>query len=913
MDLLTIINKMHYEKSYLIYGDIKFPIYAHPNELLNNHSNKTLTVFLTLINNKLLSNFYHFFYKNNFLNITYVEFKRVIEHFVLFHDFGKISFSFQINRLNKDKNGLNSEGIFQKNLFLEIFGNLSYLENFEINHSFTSAYSYLNYLNNILNIDISDNLVLILLSLIINGHHSNIKDCNYFSDEINYTTSFLNILLENNYYNSLREFNKYNNNKDKIFRKVFKTFMNQLEEIEIDIFSSFYQYLYSLLITSDVIASSQYELDEITISKNNNRINNDLLVKMHNKFSEFNKKLDDNQPINKLRHEMFLESSENLLKALNDNDNNRMFYLNMPTGGGKTNTSMKLALDILENTNADRIFYAMPFITILDQNYDVICENFNLKDNTDIRKLCSTNSFLFKENDFIKDDDRMEYLSEILMNDDFLDYPVVCTTFVRLFNTIIRNNKRNKYGFASLSNSVVILDEVQSLPIKNWSSLYYILNDISEKLNIYFIFMSATLPEFKKLDDKYVDYKFIPLIENPQKYYDSPEFNDRTKIMSLPESYNINDLETLKEYLHSIISNNFDDNYFKGLIVLNTVKSSKLVYEIIKEFQHELDFDTDLLNSTIMGYKKKELIDKIANIENKRYILVSTQSIEAGVDVSFNFVIRDFTTLDSIEQIRGRCNRHNELPLNQSGKIYLINLYDDNKELFSYIYNKEELNTRINETKKLIIDDENIDYSFNDLKEYYENISKIKYEITISKEKKLESNDNDNIYSWNRMLYSNFDKKEGIHIIEDSNQVTLFLMIDMDISHFEDEEINYLKDIQKDLDYNLIEKNEVIAENILKYYDFDQLKDVTNYTERKIIKKEFSSIIDKFLINTYVNDELRQEYQINESYKKFNEKYFFFEVIPYELIGEGNTYLYSVKTGLNHDYKYFNDFRSKCC
>ena len=425
--------------------------------------------------------------------------------------------------------------------------------------------------------------------------------------------------------------------------------------------------------------------------------------------------------------------------------------------------------------------------------------------------------------------------------------------------------------------------------------------------------MSATLPEFKKLDEKYVDYNYIPLIENPRKYYDSPVFKNRTKIMDLPKIFDINDIKTLKQYFINIINVNFKEGYSNGLIVLNTVKSSKLVYEIVKGFSDELDFDVDLLNSTIMGHKKKELINKISQLDDERYILVSTQSIEAGVDVSFNFVIRDFTTLDSIEQIRGRCNRHNELSGGKYGKIYLIRLRDDNHELYSYIYNNEELITRIKETKKLIIDECNINYSFKDLKEYYDNISKIKNEITTDKESKLESNDNDNIFSWNRMLYSNFDKKEGIHIIEDTNQVTLFLMTNIDITYFENEERSYLKDIQKNLDYNLIDNNKVIAKNILRYYDFDQMKNVTDYTQKKIIKKEFSSIFDKFLINTYINDELREEYQINESYKKYNEKYFFFEVIPEELIGDAENCLYSLKIGLNHDYKYFNNFGSKCC
>jgi len=82
---------------------------------------------------------------------------------------------------------------------------------------------------------------------------------------------------------------------------------------------------------------------------------------------------------------MLLESSFNLVKNL---DKNNVFFLNMPTGAGKTNTSMKLALDIIKNTEIDRIIYAMPFINIIEQNFDVICDSYGLsEDNGEIRKI----------------------------------------------------------------------------------------------------------------------------------------------------------------------------------------------------------------------------------------------------------------------------------------------------------------------------------------------------------------------------------------------------------------------------------------------------------------------------------------------------------------------------------------------
>jgi len=86
----------------------------------------------------------------------------------------------------------------------------------------------------------------------------------------------------------------------------------------------------------------------------------------------------------------------------------------MPTGGGKTNTSMKLALDILKNTDINRVIYAMPFINIIEQNYDVVKDNFGLnEDKNEIRKIYSASESIFP---YVSDEDK----SDIIMKDNFL-------------------------------------------------------------------------------------------------------------------------------------------------------------------------------------------------------------------------------------------------------------------------------------------------------------------------------------------------------------------------------------------------------------------------------------------------------------------------------------------------------------
>ncbi len=109
----------------------------------------------------------------------------------------------------------------------------------------------------------------------------------------------------------------------------------------------------------------------------------------------------------------------------------------------------------------------MPFINIIEQNYDVIKDNFGLSEvKNEIRKIYSASESIFP---YKSDEDK----SDIIMKDSFFDYPVIFTTFVSLFNPLIKNKKRYKYSLSSLANSVVILDEIQSLPLRNWTSLYY--------------------------------------------------------------------------------------------------------------------------------------------------------------------------------------------------------------------------------------------------------------------------------------------------------------------------------------------------------------------------------------------------------------------------------------------------------
>lgn len=932
------------ENSCIEINDSKFKIYAHENELLNDHILKVLKIFKELSDENVLRKFFLYFYKNNIINLNFNQFNDCIEKCIFFHDFGKLSFNFQICKLNKYNESIRTK----QEILLEDFSLSNLVNNLESDHSFSGALSLILYSDSYFK---NNNLFILMLVYAILGHHTNIKDFlkedKYFYDDFSKSkkltlklfASLLGLKPRNQLF-----FQKF-------FSEGYDFFRNNLSDLDSQV-SFFYMYIYSLLIVSDVFASDKYNLSLEDFEKEfdtlnfNNRISSNLLQSMNDSFFKgFNsninlegyeiksiEEINSVEDINVLRTEMLLESSANLLKNIHSNN---IFFLHMPTGGGKTNTSMKLALDILENTSADRIFYAMPFINIIEQNFDVICDFFGLsEENNEIRKIYSGSETIFEDaND--------EFKNSVLLNDDFFNYPVICTTFVGLFNSIIENNKKSKYKLQALTNSVIILDEIQSLPLKNWNSLYYIINELANNYNVYFIIMSATLPDFNHLKLDYetnLSFRNISLIDNPSKYFNHRLFN-RSQIIGDIKSFELNEeSEEFIEYLANIILENFSQGFNKGLMVFNTIKSSKLVFdklsgyikkkiceEDVSEFK---DLEIDLLNSSLMPARKREIISNINNLSvDKKYVLISTQSVEAGVDVSFDFVVRDFAIIDSIEQIRGRCNRSREINKRFSkedikGKLYLIRLIDKNNNFFfDYIYDDEEKETRIKSTEDLFSD--SLNYSFEDIENYYSNVSKCINEINNLRIENLDHLliDNMNIKNLNVLKFSRLmDKKSGIHLISKKQEqfsifipadVSVFSMdLDENIFDFNDDDlinfynlnkskfvfsINELKFIKSN---NLNCFNSVSGEKLVDYYKvlLDEIDRKEDYFAYKLLQKEFSSILYKFIINISLNfyDEL---YSKVEEFKKIG----FFYVLPKDLIGDDEFSIYSLKRGFNYN------------
>jgi len=251
---------------------------------------------------------------------------------------------------------------------------------------------------------------------------------------------------------------------------------------------------------------------------------------------------------------------------------------------------------------------------------------------------------------------------------------VVVTTFVQLLETFYTNNKSMLLKLPNLFNSVVILDEIQNIDYKYWNLINSTFKEIGKRYNCYFILLSATQPlifEPKK--------EIIELVDDYKSYY---KFFNRTKIINkLREDISLEDFS--QKIINYILKNKKKD----VLVVLNTKRSTRSCFEIVKENLPNKNIELYYLTTFITPFERKNIINNIKQKrDEKQLVIISTQLIEAGVDISVDTVFRETAPLDSIIQAAGRANRYSEKE--SISEIFLYSI-EDTKRVTNLIYGSD--------------------------------------------------------------------------------------------------------------------------------------------------------------------------------------------------------------------------------
>ncbi|MBQ3570500.1 MAG: CRISPR-associated helicase Cas3' [Methanocorpusculum sp.] len=338
-------------------------------------------------------------------------------------------------------------------------------------------------------------------------------------------------------------------------------------------------------------------------------------------------------------------------------EKNGVYRLYVPTGGGKTLSSLRFAINHAKLHHKSRIIYAIPYTAIIDQNAQVI------------KKALGNDTLILEHHSNIisdvegTDENQISYR---LLTERW-DSPIILTTTVQLLNTLFLGKTQSVRRMHNLSNSILIFDEVQTIPKKCLSLFNSAVNFLSEICGATVILCTATQPELSSLE------KPIRLSSPPDiiKDYETLFANcKRTEIINrcVNGGYNA---EELAEFVLQL----YKDNK-KILIILNTKRAARNLYEKLTELIS--DASIYHLSTNLCPRHRMDILDTVIKQledEDENLICVTTQLIEAGVDISFDCVVRSLAGLDSIAQAAGRCNRHGRKEI---GSVYIINSREEN-------------------------------------------------------------------------------------------------------------------------------------------------------------------------------------------------------------------------------------------
>ena len=795
-------------------------------ETLIEHSKKTLDYCNHLIDTLSLEKNFNDMLLHLVPDKQVSDMLELIKSIIYYHDLGKINPVFQKEKMRNNDLPINTEHLNSNHSFYGkiLFDNLFF-------DDFLAKYS-----------DIKSRRLFFLLSQTIDRHHTSLMDINFLYEKMCKDT----VQKEFNDLNAISKF-LFNNWQDlpptdnfchvynfkgkgsEDIRRLFNTAEQQ------EALFYLYKTVYSLLITSDYYATSDF-MQKVHYFDKISTINQSLVKRCEEKFYryDFNRKLDDSiyckktlsnlldiADLNELRTRILLEADQKLEKAIANCPEQRVFYLNVPTGGGKTNISMKLAITLLKSKNSiKRVFYVFPFINLIEQNHEVIKETLSLGE--ELSPIYSSSAWN------VELENKEEQLQYAIDN-EFLNHPFVVISNVNFFNAFIKSGKNSNYRLINLANSIVIIDEIQSLNDKDWTLFNDLITYGSKHLNIYFIIMSATLPRLDALSDTDMAGGAMNLIDNADDYFHHALFKNR---VSIDYKDDVNNLEQLLDVLKDNLVNSMN----KILLVVNTVGTSLELYKKVKTDKKilEMDFDICLLNSTMLPHKREEIIEKMKD-SNGKTILISTQSVEAGVDIDCDFGIRDFAIFDSIEQIAGRINRnaHNQ---KNTAKLIVTNLKVREQREARFIYADSHRWQTIDkhiftspESVRVFLKNRNFDYYY---AEVLKQIKKIDNHVIKKSALDIVKTD---------IRYLNFQELNKVNIIE---QDSVSIIVDATVSknNFTDSELKFIE--QKDQICDTVS-----GKQIWKMYNKFLKNFQGGFDVRKINTKIWSSVLSKFMIN----------------------------------------------------------------
>lgn len=436
----------------------------------------------------------------------------------------------------------------------------------------------------------------------------------------------------------------------------------------------------SILIDSDWEATSDFMNDIDTLSKQPEFDTKEIFVKAGANFETYMRR--KHQVVNIPE----LNDKERIILSARDSLQSEcrrfakypagIYCLPIPTGGGKTLAGLAYALEFGRlHPETERIIYVAPYISVTEQNAQIFRDAIGNDD-----WILEHHSSVIRSEETTDEDYRSSGLSRYDIN---YEEPFICTTFVQFMNTLFSDKSESIRRMHRLANSVVIIDEVQSMPVKCIHTFNYMINFLNAVCNTNIILCTATQPTLAEAECPICYSTPKSMIENVNDWFDKFE---RVKI-DTPKPDQKYTFESLGKEITEQTA-----RYSSILVILNTKSAVRKLYDLLKAQNINAVYLTTNLCAEHRSDKIKAIKETLER-QQENIVVVSTNLIEAGVDISFECVYRSMTGLDSLAQTAGRCNRNGEM---EYGIIHVITLEGENTG------NMKELQQNIRVTERII-------------------------------------------------------------------------------------------------------------------------------------------------------------------------------------------------------------------
>lgn len=430
--------------------------------------------------------------------------------------------------------------------------------------------------------------------------------------------------------------------------------------------------LFSALCDSDFLATEQFMSPDVADARRNTP--NASVSELARQLNRYLKQFDGSDgDVNQCRSEVLNAAIDaSSLSA-------GVFSFTVPTGGGKTLSSLAFALRHAVQHQMPRVIYAIPFTSIIEQTADKFREVFE-----------SFGPDVVLEHHSNIDPEEESRIARLTSQN--WDSPLVVTTNVQFFESFFANKTSRCRKLHRIAGSVIVFDEIQTLPIKYLKPCLALIRELAEMFGCTILLCTATQPAIRDRDDFNIGLQNVrEIIRSPESLY------LRMKRVAVRHLGKVND----KSVADKIAAEN------QALCIVNTRRHASDLFKLLRE---RTDSQSVFHLSTFMcATHRKYSFDEIKlRLENRRPCLViSTQLIEAGVDIDFPVVFRSLTGLDSIAQAAGRCNREGK---HATGSVHLFE--PEGRKLFGYLKSTAQTTVEILPLHDDLLSLEAIDHYF---------------------------------------------------------------------------------------------------------------------------------------------------------------------------------------------------------